>query len=430
MKRNQINRRAFLAQAGVGTLGVSTILSPSIKAGRTDINGKITLGFIGIGMMGRGHLGRFLKHPEVEVVALCDVAQVRLEDAWERVQKAYGSRQKSGHYRGCAMYRDFRDLIARDDIDAVVIATPDHWHVIPAIMAAEAGKDIYCEKPLTLFIGEGRVLVDAVRRNRTVFQTGSQQRSEFGGKFHRAAELVRNGRIGKVKTIRVGVGPSPKPCDLPEKETPADIDWDMWIGPSPYRGFNEALCPVDVHRHFPAFRRYREYAGGSLADMGAHHFDIAQWALGMDHSGPIRVDPPASPMETGLKFTYANGTVMYHGGPSGCTFEGTDGSLYVDRSKLEAHPSSILKERIGNFEIQLEKATNHRQNWIDAIRSGTMPIADVEIGHRTASVCHLANLGYQLRRSLRWNPSSERFEGDDKANTHVDRPYRAPWATL
>ncbi|MDA7618760.1 gfo/Idh/MocA family oxidoreductase, partial [Verrucomicrobia bacterium] len=295
---------------------------------------------------------------------------------------------------------------------------------------AEAGKDIYCEKPLTLFIGEGRVLVDAVRRNRTVFQTGSQQRSEFGGKFHRAAELVRNGRIGKVKTIRVGVGPSPKPCDLPEKETPADIDWDMWIGPSPYRGFNEALCPVDVHRHFPAFRRYREYAGGSLADMGAHHFDIAQWALGMDHSGPIRVDPPASPMETGLKFTYANGTVMYHGGPSGCTFEGTDGSLYVDRNKLEAHPASILKERIGNFEIQLEKATNHRQNWIDAIRSGTMPIADVEIGHRTASVCHLANLGYQLRRSLRWNPSSERFEGDDKANTHVDRPYRAPWATL
>jgi predicted dehydrogenase len=388
---------------------------------------RITLGFIGMGKRSRSLLRHMMESDQVQAVAIAEVVKERREHGREMVEKYYGNNTKSGAYRGCATYVDFREIICREDVDAIVIGTPDHWHAIQAVQAAEAGKDIYCEKPLTLAIAQGRKIVEAARRNKIVFQTGSQQRSEYGGKFRRAVELVRHGRIGEVKTIQVGVGEPPIPCDLPEQPTPAGTDWEMWNGPAPARGYHEALCPRGVHNHFPAFRRYREYAGGALADMGAHHFDIAQWALAMDDRGPVRVEPPADGAKTGLKFTYADGVEMYHGGVSGCTFEGTEGKIHVDRGVIESEPAEIVRQTIEDGNERGYQATSHFGNWLECMRGRQRPICDAEIGHRSASVCHLANIGYELGRPLVWDPAREQFVDDGEANRLLDRELRAPW---
>ena len=424
--RQEISRRRFVQ--GLATVGVAgpTILGSRAPA-RAAANERLTLGMIGVGTMGRGHVGRFLGYGDVQIVGVCDVVAERRDHSKQRVEDYYAKQTGRGSYRGCAAFNDFRELLALEGLDAVVIATPDHWHVTAAILAARAKKDIYCEKPLTLTIGEGRRLVDEVRANHVIFQTGSQQRSEFGGKFRVAAELIRNGRIGRVKTVRIGVGGPPVPCDLPEQPVPEGTDWNLWLGPVAWRGYNEVLCPKGVHQHFPLFRNYREFAGGGLADMGAHHFDIAQWALGMDASGPVQIEPPSGDAITGLKFTYADGVEMFHGGPSGCTFEGELGTLYVDRSKLESTPEAILQTPLSPNDQRLEHSDDHGRNWLDCIASRKLPIADVEIGHRSATVCHLANLGYQLRRKLTWNPQQERFVGDDEANSLLNRVPRDPW---
>ncbi len=421
-----VSRRQFVRSAAAASAFGPTILT-SLAHGRAAANERLTLGIIGVGTMGRGHVGRFLGYGDVQIIAVSDVVAERRDHSQQRVERHYGEQSGKGSYRGCSAHNDFRELLALDGLDAVLIATPDHWHVIPAILAARAKKDIYCEKPLTLTIGEGRRLVDEVRAANVVFQTGSQQRSEFGGRFETAVNLVRNGRIGKVKTVRVGVGGPPVPCDLPEEEVPEGTDWNMWLGQAPWRGYNELLCPKGVHKHFPAFRNYREYAGGGLADMGAHHFDIAQWALGMDASGPVKVEPPDGEETTGLKFTYADGVEMFHGGPSGCTFEGELGTLYVDRSKLESTPEAIVSTPLEENAPRIEHSTDHGRNWLEAIKSRQKPICDVEIGHRSATVCHLANLGYQLRRPLTWDPVAERFADDDEANGLLNREPRDPW---
>lgn len=393
-------------------------------------NERLNVGLIGIGVMNRGHLGWCLgQKSTIQVVAVCDVHGGRREDAVRRVHTAYAKDREAGTYTGCGAYNDFRELVARKDVDAVIIATPDHWHAIPAIAAANAKKHVYCEKPLSLTIAESRAMVNAARANNIVFQTGSQQRTEFGGRFRMAVEYVRSGRLGKIKTVRVGVAGPAKPCDLPEEATPAGVDWELWNGPSPARGFSATLCPADIHNHFPAWRNYKEYAGGGLADMGAHHFDIAQWALGMDHTGPVEVHPPAQG-DSGLRFVYANGIEMYHGGRSGCTFEGEQGSLYVDRGEIESTPGSILEQPLGPNDFRLEPiGGSHRQNWVDCIKSGKKPVADVEIGARSAQVCQLGNIGYWLRRPLRWDPAKEEFLGDgaEEANRLRGRVNRAPW---
>jgi len=270
-------------------------------------------------------------------------------------------------------------------------------------------------------------MVNAARENNIVFQTGSQQRTEFGGNFRKAVEYVRSGRIGKVRTVRVGVGGPARPCDLADEPTPEGTDWEMWNGPSPARAYSHVLCPRDIHNHFPAWRAYREYAGGGLADMGAHHFDIAQWALNMDGSGPTEIHPPERG-DTGLRFVYANGVEMIHGGPSGCTFEGSEGSIYVDRGRIQSTPASILETPLGERDFHLpEVGASHRQNWINCIRSRQRPVADVEIGARSAQICQLGNIGYQLRRVLRWDPQTETFRNDDEANRLRSRENRAPW---
>ncbi len=429
---NHFSRRSFLTTTGAA-LASPFLLDAHVHAQERQgqgPNGRINLGFIGVGMMGRGHLGGFLGNRTTQVVAICDVHQGRLNDAVERVHRAYSAERKSGTYRGCAAIADFRELLNRRDIDAVVISTPDHWHAIPAILAARARKDIYCEKPLSLTIAESRAMVRAARDNNIIFQTGSQQRTEFGGKFRQAVEYIRSGRIGRVRTVRIGVGGPARPCDLAAEMVPAGTNWEMWNGPSPERAYNAILCPTGIHNHFPAWRNYREYAGGALADMGAHHFDIAQWALDMDNSGPTEIHPPERG-DTGLRFVYSTGVEMFHGGPSGCTFEGTEGTIYVDRSVIRSTPESILQTPLMDRDFHLPNVgNNHRNNWLDCIRSRRRPVADVEVGARTSQICQLGNIGYQLRRSLRWDPAREEFLNDEAANRLRSRENRAPWNNI
>ncbi len=423
------SRRSFLKAAAVTGLAGPTLLAAARadEPKKRSPNDRITLGFIGVGTMGRGHLGSFLGMPDVQVLAVCDVVRERRDSARKMVEDRYG-RDKKGEYKGCQAFNDFRELLDRKEIDAVVIATPDHWHAIPAVFAARAGKHIYCEKPLTNVIADGRKIVDAVKDGKVIFQTGSQQRSEFGGRFRRAVELVRNGHIGRVKTVRIGVGGPAVPCDLPEQQVPDGTDWDLWLGPAPKRGYNEVLCPKGVHRHFPAWRNYREYAGGGLADMGAHHFDIAQWALGMSLSGPVKIEPPSDPKATtGLKFTYANGVEMFHGAKTDCVFEGTNGTIRVSRGHLESDPAGLVKQPPTADDLRAYPSDNHRRNWIECIKARRETICPAEVGHRSATVCLLGNIGYWLRRPLRWDPAKERFVDDEEANKLVSREMRAPW---
>jgi predicted dehydrogenase len=422
----RLTRRTLIQSAAATALVGPAILSRPAR-GQAAPSERIRLGFIGVGTMGRGHVGRFLGHADVQVVAISDVVAERAQHAREQVETKYAEAVKSGSYKGCAVQNDFRELLAREDIDAVVIATPDHWHALGCVAAAQAKKDIYCEKPLTHTIAQGKKIIAAVREHKIVFQTGSQQRSEFGGLFRQAVDYVRNGRIGKLKTARVGVGGPPVPCDLPEEETPAGTDWNLWLGPAPERGYNEVLCPRGVHKHFPAWRNYREYAGGGLADMGAHHFDIAQWAMKTDGSGPVEILPSPGQATSGLKMIYASGVELFHGGPSGCTFEGTEGTLYVDRGKIESMPASILETPLADSDERVELSTDHARNWLDAIRTRQDPICTAEIGASSAAICHLANIGYALRQPLKWDPEKQQFPTDSAANKLLDYEMRGEW---
>jgi len=419
------SRRSFLRTA-VASAAAGPVITQSLFArDKAKPSERITLGFIGVGTMGRGHLGGFLGMPEVEVVAVCDVVRERRDSALKMVADRYGKDKKFEH-KGCKGYNDFREILDRKDIDAVVIATPDHWHTIPCILAARAKKDIYCEKPLTNYIAEGRRLVDEVAKGGVIFQVGSQQRSEFSGYFRRAVEYVRNGRLGKIEKIRIGVAGPAIACDLPEQPVPEGTDWDFWLGPAPKRGYNEILCPKGVHSGFPHWRKYKEYGGGQIADMGAHHFDIAQWALDMDGSGPVKILPPAKG-EKGLRYIYANGVEMTHGGEADCVFVGTMGTIRVSRGKIESDPADLLKTPIGEKEFHVYPSNNHKRNWIECIRTRKPCICPAEVGHRSATICHLGNIGYWLRRELKWDPMREQFIDDAEANKLLVREAREPW---
>ncbi len=420
----RVSRRRFLQAVAAGAAAAPFVHAP-LRADR-GANDRITLGFIGVGTQNRGHLHTFLGNHDVQVVAVCDVVAERRDAAKRSADERY-TKEAKGDYKGCTAHADFRDLLARKDIDAVVIATPDHWHTIPCVLAARAGKDIYCEKPLTHHVAEGRRIVDEVAKAKVVFQTGSQQRSEFDGRFRKAVELVRNGRIGKVHTVRIGIGDPAVPCDLPEEAVPPGADWDFWLGPAPKRGYSPVLCPKGVHQGFPNWRKYREYAGGGVADFGAHHYDIAQWALDMDNSGPVKVEPPEGDAKRGLKLTYANGVVMHHGGRVDCQFEGTDGVIKVSRASLTAEPGKLLADPLPEGGWRAYPSDNHRRNWVECVKSRKPTICPAEVGHRSATVCHLTNIGYWLRRPLRWDPAAERFVGDDEANQLLTRQAREPW---
>lgn len=413
-----MNRRSFLKRtAGTLTGGFAFpyLISSSAlgKAATVAASNRIVMGCIGVGGQGIYDMKAFLQKPDVQVVAVCDVDTERRQRARQTVNETYGNRD-------CAAYRDFTELLARDDIDAVSIATPDHWHAIPVISAAKAGKDIYCEKPLSLTITEGRTMVNAVRRYGRVFQTGSQQRSSFF--FRHGCELIRNGYIGRVKHIIVGVHGPAGDCDLPAEPLRDGLDWDMWLGQTPTRPYNYTI--------FRRWRSYWDYSGGSFTDWGAHHFDIAQWALGMDGSGPVEVYPPDGKRE--VTFKYANGVTVTRHEPRdyqqySVFVRGAEGTVEMHRQWLRTEPKSLARRRIGPNEKRLYRSDDHKANFFDCIRSRRKPVADVETGHRSVTVCHLGNIAYRLNRPLKWEPASEHFVDDREAEKFSARTMRSGW---
>ena len=425
MKTNkQVSRRDFIRIASAVGIVTPIFIPSHVWGAKTPPSDRLTMGFIGMGTQNRYLLTRFLGK-DTQVVAVCDVDTTRRESAKQMVEDAYAKKTLAG-YKGCAVYSDFRELLARKDIDAVCIASPDHWHAIHVVMAAKAKKDIYCEKPLSLTIPEARAMVKAVRKHKRVLQTGSMQRSS--PEFYKACMLVRNGRIGKIQQVIVDVGPSSKWCDLPEEAMEPGLNWDLWLGPAPVRGYNSILSPRGIPKDFPAWRNFREYSGGGMTDWGAHHFDIAQWGLGMDDSGPVQIVPPEDPKaQTGVRFIYANGVQVIHGKSGGVLFVGSDGQIFVNRGKFKITPEGLDKDPIPENGVQLYKSTDHYQDFLNCVKSRNKPICDVEIGCRSVTVCHLGNLAYWYRRTLHWDPVKERFTGDAEANTWLARQRRPPW---
>lgn len=443
-------RRQFFrtSAASVGALGVPTII-PASALGRQDkpAPGKrITVGVIGTGNMGLGDLRGFLADERVQVVAVCDVntesagywagGVAGREPARRLVEEKYAADKKSGAYKGCDAYADFRDVIARKDIDVVVVSTPDHWHAIPVVAAAKAGKDIYCQKPLSLTIAEGRAMSDAVKKNKRVFQTGSQQRSDKN--FRRACELVRNGRIGKVKTVRVGLpGGRPdygKTGDRKKAEpVPKGFDYDLWLGPAPEAPYAPARCHVN-------FRWIYDYSGGQVTDWGGHHPDCAQWGLGTEHTGPVEIRNakatfPADDLwntatEYSFEAVYADGVTMIVSSkePMGVKWEGTEGWVSANRGKHDASTKAILDSKIGPDEVHLYESNNHYRNFIDCVLSRKETVAPVETAHRSITICHLGNIAMRLgREKLKWDPAKEQIIDDAEAAKMLSRPYRGSW---
>ncbi|MCC6698126.1 MAG: Gfo/Idh/MocA family oxidoreductase [Candidatus Hydrogenedentes bacterium] len=432
--RGTLNRRQFLKRGAAGTaaaLALPNIIPATALGaeGATPASDRISIGLIGMGKMMGGHVGTLLGRSDCQIVAVCDVEAGRLETYKQRVNEFYAQKEGAGSFKGCEAYGDYRELLARADIDAVLIATPEHWHALQVVDAAKAGKDIYCEKPLSHTIHEARAMVNAVRRYGRVFQTGSQQRSSR--EFRVACELVRNGRIGTVQTIHVNVGGPPTDCYLPAEPTPEGLNWDMWLGPAPYRPYHSDIAPPVTFGGWPNWREYRDYSGGMMCDWGAHHFDIAQWGLGMDGSGPVEIYAPGTGGYDLLTYKYANGVVMHHGGGSGgragVEFIGSEGRVMVNRGYIETDPGTILDTPILPDDIHLYHSDNHHDDWFKCMRTRNKPICDVEVGCSSITVCHLGNTAYRLKRPLKWDPAAEQYVDDEEANRTLSRPMRSPW---
>jgi predicted dehydrogenase len=424
MRDRRISRRGFLKH--VGTVSAAAVVFPyvvpSSVLGGAAPSERITIGFIAAGKQSKHLMGSFLGAGGTQVVAACDVDKLKLERGKKIVEDRYGNK---GGYKGCSTYGDFRDLLARDDIDAVVISTPDHWHAITVVRSAQSGKDIYCEKPLSQTIVGARAMVNAVRRYGRVFQTGSMQRSD--NRFRFACELVRNGYIGEVQTVTVGVGGPAEDKPLPAQPVPDYLDWDMWLGPAQWCPYNSELSPHLSWDGFPHWRYNSSFGGGGMTDWGAHHFDIAQWGLGMDETGPVEIIPPDGKDYKVLTYKYANGIIMTRDNANGILFTGTKGKVEVNRGYLKTWPDNLKDVQIGPNEIHLYDSKNHYVDWLDAIRNRSKPICDVETGCRSVTVCHLGNIAYKLKRPLKWDPDREVFVGDAEANLLLARPMRSPW---
>ena len=431
------SRRSFLKTAIIaGTAPL--ILRSGLFAADTAPSKQITLGFIGIGKQGNGLLGACLPRGDFRVLAVSDADGTRCHLAKKKVESAYAKDKKAGAYNGCDAYTDFRDLLARKDIDAVVIATPDHWHALIAIAAANAGKDIYCEKPMAHTVLEGRAMVKAARANNRVFQVGSMQRSM--GEFRAACELIRNGVLGTVAKVDAAVSGPPIFCDLPEEKLEPGLDWDLWLGPAPLRPYNSILSPRGLPKSYPAWRHYREYGSGGVGDWGAHHFDIVQWAFGYDSSGPVEFFPPPTPGAThGARWRYASGLEVTHQEGNGITFYGDKGKLYVNRGKfqlwlgdqLKSGPmddySPLLKELLPANAVRLYRSTNQIADWVKCMRSRQTPVCDVETGQRSATICNLVNQTYFNHQIIKWDPATESFVDGTGQASWLTREYRAPW---
>jgi predicted dehydrogenase len=443
----KVSRRDFLRATTLLGATAPFLLPSKVWGADTALSNRLTMGFIGMGKQGRYLLSNFL-HQETRVLAVCDVDTTRRNDAKQRVDKSYGNQD-------CAAYNDFRELIARKDIDAVFIGTPDHWHAIPTLAALRSGKDVYCEKPLTHNIHEAVEVLKAVDANGRVLQTGSMQRSS--NEFRVACELVRNGVIGQIEKVECSFGDPGRPCDLPEEAAEPGLDWNLWCGPAPLRPYNSVLCPRGVHDNFPAWREYLEYGSGGVGDWGAHHLDIAQWGLGMDDSGPVEVIPPADPKaKRGAKLVYASGIPLEHKDGFGIHFFGKKGEVLVNRGQfvliLEGKTMASFTEEqkkkgaagarettcafevqkaerayLANAPIKLYVSRQHVTDFLGCVKSRKKPITSEQVGARSAICCHLFNQSYYHHAHLKWDPARFEFVGGTGDPKWLTRDYRSPW---
>ena len=454
MKRRELStdcgpglpRRSFLKRLGSVTAAAGAPwLVPASVFGADAPSNRIHVALIGCGNQSRGDLPGVMRYDDVQVVAVCDVNKgshgyaraehfLGREPVRQKVDDYYAKKTRAGRYKACDAHADFREVLARKDVDAVLVVLPDHWHALAACMAARAGKDVYCQKPLTLTVHDGQAMIKAVRKYSRILQTGSQYRSNE--RVRRACELVRNGRIGKIERVisivsgaPVGPGPGWKPMPVPD-----GFDYEMWLGPAPSAPYHEDRC---LYR----FRFNLDYSGGQVTNTGAHSNDIVQWALGTDGTGPVEFEdvdsiwPPQGHLyntatTTSFRARYANGVELICRTQKpgfGVRFEGTEGWVQYAQGKVTTHPESLADSRIGPDEIHLPVSKNHYRNFLDCVKSRKEPIEPVEVGHCTACICHVGNIAMQLKRKVRWDPQQERFLNDDEANRMLRRPYREPW---
>jgi len=454
-----MQRRQFLQRSlsRLAACGLPTLL-PATVFGQNAPSKRISVGVIGLGNQSTIDLPAFLNQPDVQVTAVCDVntgsagylpGQFRgRQPGQEQVNAHYAKNAPAGRYVGCDAYHDFRDVLTRRDIDAVALIVPDHWHGLMTVLACQWGKDVYCEKPLSLTVSQGQAMVKAVRQHKRILQTGSHFRSGPLRRF--ACELVRNGRIGQLQRIYTNVAPQnaddPGPGWKPEP-VPAGFDYDLWLGPAPLAAYHSGRC---LYR----FRFNLDYSGGQTTNFGAHSIDIARWGQGSDATGPVEFEDAGSewPAQGSLYTTatkvafrarYADGVelVCETGKPSPQTrFEGSDGWVQIDSKGLTTSPESLKTSVIGPNELHLPHSVaersedvyknyipDHVRNFIDSVKSRKDPIEPVEVGHRTATVCHLGNIAMRLKRKIRWDPDQEQILGDDEAQALLSRPMRAPW---
>ena len=418
-------RRGLLKGAAAAAIGPYFLTSSALGAGaRPAASSRNTMGAIGIGGMGSGDLNGFLGITDVQVLAVCDVDKDHRDKAKQRVDVRYANTD-------CTACADFREVIGRKDLDSVMIATPDHWHALPVIAAARAGKDIHCQKPLSLTIREGRAMSDACRKYGVVFQTGSQQRSD--NKFRFACELVRNGRIGKLLTMEVGLPTGHVGKLEPTMPVPDGFDYDFWLGQAPWSPYTRVRC-------HGSFRWFLDYSGGQVTDWGAHHCDIAQWGNGTSYSGPVEIEgkgvfPTDGLYDTAVNYRfeclYRNGARMIVADgatyPNGVKFIGSEGWVFVSRGRIDSEPKSLLSSVIGPDEIHLYESRDHKGNFIDCIKSRGETVAPIENAHRSVTIAHLGNIAMRLGRKVRWNPDTERFVSDPEADRMLARAMRAPW---
>jgi len=427
----KISRRAFLG-SGIAAAGLPMLVPGRVlgKSGGVAPSNRVAMGGIGLGGQGTGNMRGFLGRREVQFVAVCDVDRNHRLNAKKMIDARYKNED-------CADYNDFRELLARGDLDAVSIAVPDHWHSIPAIEAARAGLDIYAEKPLSLTIVEGRAMCDAVERHGVIWQTGSWQRSQEH--FRQACEIVRNGWIGKVHTVKVGLPTGPTCEPQPEMPIPEGFDYDFWLGPAPYEPYTEKRCHWN-------FRWILDYSGGQLTDWAAHHCDIANWGMGTEYTGPVSVEGQGDYPKDGLY----NAAVDYHfycqyapeaspGAPDGfvmdvsnknrggALWEGEDGWVWVDRGGIDAEPKSLLQRRAGPNDLQLYKSRDHIQNFLECRKTRSTTITPIEVAHRAISIAHLGNIAMRLGRKIEWDPEKEVILDDLEAMRMLVRTMRGEW---